>query len=69
VRFEKDLVKDVLEIITVLAACLCGLRSQQDQRLLANLKAAAENPARLLTHQRRISSRLAVVRSLLTIGH
>jgi predicted site-specific integrase-resolvase len=43
VRFEDDLVQDVLEIITVFSARLYGARSRKNQKLLQALKQAAEN--------------------------
>lgn len=43
VRFEDDLVQDVLEIITVFSARLYGARSRKNQKLLQSLKEVAEN--------------------------
>jgi predicted site-specific integrase-resolvase len=43
--FEEDLAKDVLEIITVFSARLYGSRSRKNQKLLDNIKAAAEDTA------------------------
>jgi predicted site-specific integrase-resolvase len=40
--FEEDLAKDVLEIITVFSARLYGSRSRKNQKLLENIKKAAE---------------------------
>lgn len=40
--FEEDLAKDVLEIITVFSARLCGSRSQKNKQLIENLKGAAK---------------------------
>ena len=40
--FEKDLAKDVLEIITVLSARLDGSRSHRNRKLLESVKAAVE---------------------------
>jgi predicted site-specific integrase-resolvase len=42
-RFEEDLAKDVLEIITVFSARLYGSRSRKNQKLLENVKAAVES--------------------------
>jgi len=41
-RFEEDLAKDVLEIITVFSARLYGSRSRKNQKLLDGVKAAVE---------------------------
>lgn len=41
--FEEDLAKDVLEIITVFSARLYGSRSHKNQKLLDNIKKAAED--------------------------
>lgn len=38
--FEEDLAKDVLEIITVFSARLCGSRSKKNQKLLEGMKKA-----------------------------
>ena len=38
--FEEDLAKDVLEIITVFSAQLCGSRSKKNQKLLEGMKKA-----------------------------
>lgn len=44
VRFEEELVKDVLEIITVFSARLYGSRSNKNKKLLEDVnKAVAEN--------------------------
>ena len=40
--FEEDLAKDVLEIITVFSARLYGSRSRKNQKLLEDVKKAAE---------------------------
>lgn len=40
--FEEDLARDVLEIITVFSARLYGARSRKNAKLIAGLKAAAE---------------------------
>ena len=40
--FEEDLAKDMLEIITVFSARLYGSRSRKNQKLLENVKKAAE---------------------------
>lgn len=40
--FEEDLAKDVLEIITVFSARLCGSRSRKNQKLLDSVKKAVE---------------------------
>jgi putative resolvase len=40
--FEEDLAKDVLEIITVFSACLYGSRSRKNQKLLDDVKKAAQ---------------------------
>ena len=40
--FEEDLVKDVLEIITVFSARLYGSRSRKNQTLLENVRKAVE---------------------------
>ncbi len=44
-RFEEELAKDVLEIITVFSARLYGSRSRKNQKLLENMKRAVENAA------------------------
>jgi predicted site-specific integrase-resolvase len=41
--FEEDLAKDVLEIITVFSARLYGARSHKNQKLLDDIKKAAED--------------------------
>ena len=41
--FEKDLAKDVLEIITVFSARLYGSRSRKNQKLLEGAKKAIED--------------------------
>lgn len=41
--FEEDLAKDVVEIITVFSARLYGSRSRKNQKLLDDVRAAAEN--------------------------
>ncbi|MDY7016964.1 MAG: IS607 family transposase [Nitrospirota bacterium] len=41
--FEEDLAKDVLEIITVFSARLYGARSHKNQKLLDDMKKAAED--------------------------
>ena len=41
-RFEEDLAKDVLEIITVFSARLYGSRSRKNQKLLEDVKKAVE---------------------------
>jgi putative resolvase len=41
-RFEEDLAKDVLEIITVFSARLYGSRLRRNQKLLDGVKAAVE---------------------------
>jgi putative resolvase len=41
-RFEEDLAKDVLEIITVFSARLYGSRSRKNQKLLDRMKQAVE---------------------------
>jgi len=48
--YEEDLTRDVLEIITVFSARLCGSRSHKNKTLLKTLKEAADevsakNPA------------------------
>lgn len=44
VRFEEELAKDVLEIITVFSARLYGSRSNKNKKLLEDVnKAVAEN--------------------------
>ena len=44
VRFEEELAKDVLEIITVFSARLYGCRSNKNKKLLEDVnKAVAEN--------------------------
>jgi predicted site-specific integrase-resolvase len=43
--FEEDLAKDVLEIITVFSARLYGSRSHKNQKLLDEVKKAAEEAA------------------------
>ncbi len=40
--FEEDLAKDVLEIITVFSAQLCGSRSKKNQQLLEGMKKAVD---------------------------
>lgn len=40
--FEKDLAKDILEIITVFSARLYGSRSRKNQKLLENVAEAVE---------------------------
>jgi putative resolvase len=40
--FEKDLAKDILEIITVFSARLYGSRSRKNQKLLEGIKKAVE---------------------------
>jgi len=40
--FEKDLTKDVLEIITVFSARLYGSRSRKNQKLIDGVKKAVE---------------------------
>ncbi|WP_090941698.1 IS607 family transposase [Azotobacter beijerinckii] len=42
-RFEEDLAKDVLEIITVFSARLYGSRSRKSQKLLDGVKKAVED--------------------------
>lgn len=42
---EEDLVKDVLEIITVFSARLYGSRSRKNQKLLEGMRAAVEHAA------------------------
>ena len=42
-KFEEELAKDVLEIITVFSARLYGSRSRKNQKLLAGMKEVAEN--------------------------
>jgi putative resolvase len=42
-KFEEDLAKDVLEIITVFSARLYGSRSRKNQKLLDDIKQAVEN--------------------------
>jgi len=42
-RFEEDLAKDVLEIITVFSARLYGSRSRKNQKLLDGVKKAVED--------------------------
>ncbi len=37
-RFEEELAKDVLEIITVFSARLCGSRSKKNQRLIDGMR-------------------------------
>ncbi len=43
VRFEEELVKDVLEIITVFSARLYGSRSKKNKKLLEQMQAVVEN--------------------------
>ncbi len=43
VRFEEELVKDVLEIITVFSARLYGSRSKKNKRLLEQMQAVVDN--------------------------
>lgn len=43
VRFEEDLAKDVLEIITVFSARLYGSRSKKNQKLIEGLKKAVDD--------------------------
>ncbi len=40
--FEEDLAKDVLEIMTVFSARLYGSRSSKNQKLISEIKKAAE---------------------------
>ena len=42
-KFEEELAKDVLEIITVFSARLYGSRSRKNQKLIAGIKEAVEN--------------------------
>lgn len=42
-RFEEELAKDVLEIITVFSARLYGSRSRKNQKLIEGMKKAVEN--------------------------
>lgn len=42
VKFEEELAKDVLEIITVFSAKLYGSRSKQNKRLLKKLTETAQ---------------------------
>ncbi|MDX1900992.1 MAG: IS607 family transposase [Gammaproteobacteria bacterium] len=44
-KFEEELAKDVLEIITVFSARLYGSRSRKNQKLLEGMKQAVENVA------------------------
>jgi predicted site-specific integrase-resolvase len=41
--FEEDLAKDVLEIITVFSARLCGRRSRKSQQLIDGVGKAVED--------------------------
>jgi putative resolvase len=43
VKFEEELAKDVLEIITVFSARLYGSRSRKNQKLLEGMQQAVEN--------------------------
>ncbi len=43
VRFEEELVKDVLEIITVFSARLYGSRSRKNKKLLEQMQAVVDN--------------------------
>jgi predicted site-specific integrase-resolvase len=45
-RFEEELAKDVLEIITVFSARLYGSRSLKNQKLLENMKRVVDDAAR-----------------------
>ena len=40
--FEEDLAKDVLEIIAVFSARLCGARSRKNRKLLEGIRTAVE---------------------------
>src|SRR3990167_9621086 len=42
-KFEEELAKDVLEIITVFSARLYGSRSRKNKKLIAGIKEAVEN--------------------------
>ena len=44
--FEEDVIKDVLEIITVFSARLHGSRSRRNQKLIDVFKQAVENAAK-----------------------
>lgn len=44
-RFEEELAKDVLEIITVFSARLYGSRSRKNQKLIEDMKKAVEDVA------------------------
>ena len=41
-RFEEDLAKDVLEMVTVFSARLCGSHSRKNQKLLEDVRQAVE---------------------------
>jgi len=43
VKFEEELAKDVLEIITVFSARLYGSRSRKNQKLLAGMEQAVRD--------------------------
>ncbi|WP_247598974.1 recombinase family protein, partial [Helicobacter salomonis] len=43
VRFEEELAKDVLEIITVFSARLYGARSRKNKKLLNEIQCVVEN--------------------------
>ena len=43
VKFEEELAKDVLEIITVFSARLYGSRSRKNQKLLAGMEQAVKD--------------------------
>ena len=44
-RFEEELAKDVLEIITVFSARLYGSRSRKNQKLLEGMKRVVKDVA------------------------
>jgi putative resolvase len=44
-RFEEELAKDVLEIITIFSARLYGSRSRKNQKLLEDMKRVVKNVA------------------------
>jgi putative resolvase len=43
IKFEEELAKDVLEIITVFSARLYGSRSHKNQKLLAGMEQAVKD--------------------------